>query len=335
MKRVVVRSAGEVGLVDEPLPEPGPGEARVRTRVVGICGSDLHALAGEHPFIDLPYFPGHEVCGVVDSLGPGVSEPAVGARVLLEPNLTCGACEYCRSGRYNLCEKLVVVGCQSPGGMAEAFVVPAGRLHQVPEAMSDAAGALVEPMSTATHAVRVAGGTAAKSVAVLGAGPIGLLTLLAAKASGAARVAVTETSSAKRALALRLGADAAFSPSEDVVRQVREELGGHADVVFDCVSAQSTLPAAVRMAERGGTVVVVGVPAADVTVPLAIVQDREVRLEGSAMYTRTDVERAIELVGAPTFPVASLVTRTFPLEEAAKAFAAAAGGTEVKVQLAA
>jgi L-iditol 2-dehydrogenase len=335
MKRVVVRSAGEVGYVDEPLPEPGPGEARVRTSVVGICGSDLHALAGEHPFIPLPYFPGHEACGVVDSLGPGVSAPAVGTRVLLEPNVTCGACEYCTSGRYNLCEKLVVVGCQSPGAMAEAFVVPASRLYLVPEGMSDAGAALVEPMSTATHAVRVAGGASGKRAAVLGAGTIGLLTLVAAKASGAARVVVTEPNEAKRELALRLGADAAFSPGAGVVEKVREELGGHADVVWDCVAAQASVPQAIAMAEKGGAVVVVGVPAADVAIPLAIVQDREVRLEGSAMYTRTDVDRAAELVGAPGFALSSLVTKTFPLDEAVEAFAAAASGAEVKVQLAA
>jgi L-iditol 2-dehydrogenase len=329
----VVRSAGDVGYVEEPLPEPGPGEARVRPLVVGICGSDLHALAGEHPFIPLPYFPGHEVCGVVDSLGPGVSWPAVGARALLEPNISCGACEYCLSGRYNLCEELVVVGCQSPGAMAEAFVVPADRLHSVPEQMSDAAAALVEPMATATHAVRVAGGVAAKRVAILGAGTIGLLTLLAAKASGAAKVAVVEPNAAKRELALGLGAEAVFSPGDDVAEKVRQELGGHVDVVFDCVSAPSTVPQAVRMAERGGAVVVVGVPAADVTVPLAIIQDREVRLEGSAMYTRPDVERAIELVGAATFPLCSIVTKTFPLSRAVEAFAAAAAGSEVKVQL--
>jgi L-iditol 2-dehydrogenase len=331
----VVRSAGTVGYVEEPLPEPGPGEARVRTRVVGICGSDLHALAGEHPFIHLPYYPGHEVSGVVDSLGSGVSGLVVGTRVFLEPNLVCGHCEYCRSGRYNLCEKLVVVGCQSPGAMAEAFVVPASRLHPVPERLSDAAAALVEPMSTAAHAIRVAGGVSAKRVAVLGAGSIGLLTLLAAKASGTAKLVVSEPNPAKRELASRFGARAALEPSSDVVERTRRELGGHADVVFDCVSVQSTVSQAIAMAEKGGTVIVVGVPLADVTVPLAVIQDKEIRLEGSAMYTRTDVERAIDFVATPGFPVASIVTKTFSLDEAAEAFAVAASGREVKVQLAA
>ncbi|SRR5579875_537821 len=334
MKQVVIRSAGEVGYEDAPLPEPGPGEVRIKPSVVGICGSDLHALAGEHPFIPLPCSPGHEVSGVISALGPGVTELELGSRVLLEPNIVCGECEYCRSGRYNLCENLVVVGCQGPGAMAEELVVPASRLHKVPEAMTDAAAALVEPMATAVHALRVARDVPGGRVVVLGAGSIGLLMLLAARAAGASRVVVSEPRPAKRERALRLGASAVFDPGDPaLVPKVRNELGGHADVVLDCVSVQASMSQAIAMAEKGGAVIVVGVPAADVNIPLAIVQDREIRLEGSAMYTRVDMQRAIELVGAPGFPLHELVTATLPFDKAPEAFDLAASGDQVKVQL--
>jgi L-iditol 2-dehydrogenase len=335
MRRVIVRSPGLVEVVEAEVPTPGPGEVRARSAVVGICGSDLHALAGQHPFIELPYAPGHEVVGVVDALGPGVTGPALGARVLLEPNLVCGRCPYCMSGRYNLCENLAVVGCQTAGGMADAFVAPAGRFHLVPEGMTDAQAALVEPMSTATHAVRMAGDLDGQRVAVLGGGSIGLLTLVAARKAGAATVALTEPRRAKREIALRLGADVVVDPtSGQAVEDLRRALAGRADVVFDCVSSQASITQAISLAEKGGTVIVVGVAAHDVTIPLSIVQDREIRLEGSAMYTGQDVRRAMELVGDPSFPVGELVTATLPLDEAARAFSLAAAGDQVKVHLA-
>jgi 2-desacetyl-2-hydroxyethyl bacteriochlorophyllide A dehydrogenase len=311
---------------------------RVRAEAVGICGSDLHALAGEHPFIDLPVVPGHEAAGIVDAVGSGVETFAPGDAVLLEPNLVDHDCLYCRSGRYNLCEHLRVVGCQTSGALADAFVAPAERFHRVPDGMSMAAAALVEPLSTATHAVRVAEGVAGRAVAVLGAGSIGLLTMLAARAGGAAAIAVTDPVAGKRALAAELGADLAVDPtSRNAVGEIRDGLPRRPDVVFDCVSTQSSIGQAIELALKGGTVVVEGVPRGPVSIPLHLVQDREVRLQGTAMYVRTDVEAAIGLIAAGQIPVDRLVTRSFPLAQAAEAFRAATEGIQgrpaIKIQL--
>lgn len=334
MRQAVIVSTGLVEVRESDLPEPGPGEVRVRTRAVGICGSDLHALAGAHPFISLPCVPGHEVVGVVDSVGPGVGELSPGARVILEPNLVCGECAYCRSGRYNICTRLRVVGCQTAGAMADAFVAPAARFQVAPPGLSDAGAALVEPLSTAVHAVRLAGDLAGRTVAVLGGGTIGLLTVIAARHAGASAVAVSEPRSSKRERAGRLGAAFTCDPlAGDPVASIRAALGGRADVTFDCVSSQASVAQAVGLAENGGTVMVVGVAERDVTVPLPIIQDREVRLAGSAMYVREDVLRAISLVADGTVDVSELVTASLLLEEAAAAFRLAAGGDEVKVQL--
>jgi 2-desacetyl-2-hydroxyethyl bacteriochlorophyllide A dehydrogenase len=305
---------------------------------VGICGSDLHALAGEHPFIDLPVVPGHEAAGIVDAVGAGVETLSPGDAVLLEPNLVDRDCLYCRTGRYNLCEHLQVVGCQTSGALADAFVAPAERFHRVPEGMSMAAAALVEPLSTATHAVRVAEGVTGRTVAVLGAGSIGLLTMIAARAGGAAGIAVTDPVAGKRALALDLGADLAVDPtSHDAVAEIRRHLPWRPDVIFDCVSTQSSIDQAIELALKGGTVVVEGVPRGPMSIPLHLVQDRELRLQGTAMYVRTDVEAAIGLIAGGQIPVDRVVTRSFPLSEAAAAFRAAAEGIDgqpaVKVQL--
>jgi 2-desacetyl-2-hydroxyethyl bacteriochlorophyllide A dehydrogenase len=203
--------------------------------------------------------------------------------------------------------------------------------------MSMPEAAMIEPLSTATHAVRVAEGVRGRTVAVLGAGSIGLLTMLTARASGAAAVAVTDPVDAKRSLALELGADIAVDPTTaEAVAEIRRELPWRPDVVFDCVSSQSSIEQAIALALKGGTVVVEGVPRGFVSIPLHLVQDRELHLQGTAMYVREDVERSIELVSSGAVPAQRLITGSFPLEQAEQAFRAAAEGVggqpAVKIQ---
>lgn len=315
-------------------PEPGPGEYRVRSIAVGICGSDLHAFDGRHPFISLPVVPGHEVAGIVDAAGPGAGGFLTGDRVLLEPNLVCGRCFYCTSGRYNLCEKLEVVGCQTAGALAETFVAPAGRLHHIPEGMSWTAAALVEPLATATHAARLAGNLNGAAVAVLGSGSIGLLTMLSVRAAGANSIVMTDPVEARRRGSLELGATAAVDPADPAAAEaIRSALPHRPDVVFDCVASESTLNHAIGLAEKGGTVIVIGVPSGPAQVPLPIIQDREIRIQGSAMYVREDVLRAIQLVSDGVVDADKIVTARYPLERAAEAFAAARSASNIKVHV--
>jgi 2-desacetyl-2-hydroxyethyl bacteriochlorophyllide A dehydrogenase len=337
MRQVLLASPGRIEVRDAPKPEPGEGDVLVRTEQVGICGSDLHAYHGKHPFIALPVVPGHEAVGVVEAAGAGVTDLKRGDRVILEPNIICGECEHCRSGRYNLCEKLTVVGCVGPldGAMADFFVAPAARFVVADPRLDATQATMVEPLATGTHAVRVSGGVEGKRVAVLGAGSIGLLTMQAAKAAGAVVIASTDLSPAKRDKAIALGADGVFDPRDpDLIDTVRARLGGQADVVFDCVAIQPTMDQAIALALKGGTVVVVGVPEADVRVPLALIQDREIRIQGSAMYTREDVVEAMRLIAEGEVDASSLVTRTLPLDQAAEGFAVADAGSEIKVHLA-
>jgi 2-desacetyl-2-hydroxyethyl bacteriochlorophyllide A dehydrogenase len=322
------------------VPAPGPGEALIRTLAVGVCGSDLHAAHGRHPFVPLPYRPGHEVVGIVESVGALASGPGPaarawtpGERVIVEPDLPCWTCKMCTSGRENLCENLRFFGCGYPqGGMADYFTLAANRLHAVPDALDDHSAALIEPLSTPVHAVRLAGDVTGRSVAVLGAGTIGLFTLAVLRAHGVAKVVVTDPNPGKRARASALGADAVVDArSEDVAGQVRGLLGGSADIVFDCVAIQSSLDQAIAMADKGGTVVVVGVPAAAVTVPLPIIQDHQIRIQGSATYLPEDYVESAALLQAGTIRKADFVTATRPLEAVAEAFELASSGQHVKV----
>ena len=239
----------------------------------------------------------------------------------------------CTSGRQNLCENLKFFGCgYAQGGMADYFTLAANRLRPVPDTLDDHTAALIEPLSTPVHAVRLAGDVAGRSVAVLGAGTIGLFTLAVLRAHGARKVVITDPNLAKRERAIALGADAAVDArTPDVAGQVRDVLGGSADIVFDCVAIQSSIDQAITMADKGGTVVVVGVPAREVTIPLPIVQDHQIRIQGSATYLPEDYAESAALLGRGAVRKADFVTATRPLAQVAEAFELAASGHHVKV----
>jgi 2-desacetyl-2-hydroxyethyl bacteriochlorophyllide A dehydrogenase len=332
MRRVVVYP-GRIAVEPADVPVPGPDEVLVRTHLAGVCGSDLHAAHGRHPFVALPYRPGHEVVGVIEAAGSQAASRTAGERVIVTPYLPCWTCKMCRSGRENLCENLGFFGCGYPqGGMADHFTLPADRLYPVPDDLDDPAAALVEPLSTPVHAVRLAGDVAGRSVAVLGAGTIGLFTLAVLRARGAGPVVCTDPNPGKRERAAGLGATATIDArSPDVVGQVRRVLGGSADVVFDCVAVQSSLDQAIAIADKGGTVVVVGVPAAAVTVPLPIVQDHQIRIQGSATYLPEDYRDSVDLLRRGAVKTADFVTATRSLGQVAEAFALASSGDHVKV----
>ncbi len=328
MRRVVVTGGG-VEITTAPTPQPGPGEVLVRTVVAGVCGSDTHALHGRHPFVTLPYAPGHEVCGVV----AGGSALPVGSRVTVEPDLPCWECKQCRAGRQNICENLRFFGCaHDQGGMADWFTIDARRLHVVPDDLDWPTAALIEPLSTPVHAIRLAGDVRDRTVAILGAGTIGLLLLRVARARGARRIVMTARSAANRERAVAFGADAAVdATAADAVEQVRAALGESADVVFDCVTNASTMRQAVGLAAKGGTIVVVGVPAGEVSVPLHLVQDSQIRIQGSATYLPEDYADAMALLREGVVTAADFITAVHPLEDTGAAFRDADGGAHIKV----
>lgn len=332
IRRIVVNSFEDIVVEHIPAPEPQTGEVLVRSTVVGICGSDMHAAHGRHPFMSLPFRPGHEVVGVVEGVGTGADYQLVGKRVVIEPNLACGVCTQCLAGRYNICAKLDVFGCQTPGGMTDLFTIAEDRVIELPDDLDDTWAALIEPLSTPVHAVRRAGDLGGKKVVVFGAGPIGLFVAIAALDAGAAMVVVADLLASKRSRAERLGASGSFdSTAPDAAQQAEAILGGKADVVFDCVSRESTVQLAVDILDKGALLMTVGVPAGPTRIPLDLVQDRELTIMGNLMYVREDVMHAIEILRRKSFPIEELVTGTFDLSDAAGAFHASEDPEQVKV----
>ena len=332
-RRVIVSSTDIVEVITEAIPPLRPGEALVEMRVSGVCGSDKAGVHGEHVFMKPPYYPGHEVVGVVVEVADDVDNVEVGDRVTIEPTLVCGHCKPCLHKMENLCENLQFFGCgYREGGMADVFSAPAARLHKVPAHFSDHQAALIEPLATPVHAVRLAGDLRGKTVAIQGAGTIGLLALTAARRAGAAKIVSTDMLAAKRQLALDLGADAVVdAAAENLAAVVRGELGESADVVFDCVAYEATLAEAIKMAVKGGTVVVLGGPRKFASVNLPVIQEFQIRIQGAATYRWEDFDDAIEIIGSDGFDADRFITATFPLPEAAGAFAAISSGSEVKI----
>lgn len=328
IRRAVLSPGEGVRIERVDRPRPGPGEALVRSVLVGICGTDSHALELEHGFLHRPYVPGHEAVGVVVEVGEGVDGALVGARVLLKPNVVCGVCVNCRAGRSNACEALTWVGCDMsgarPGAMADLFVAPAANLYELPPDLPDADGVLIECLATPVHAVRIVGSLDGARVCVLGAGTIGLLAVVAARRAGARRIVVTDIVAEKLDRAGRAGADGVVdATAPDAVDAIARLLGGRADVALDCVANTSTIAQAVAVVRPAGTVAVLGVPAGDTVVPLHLVQDREIRLQGCAAYAEVDVVAARDAAVQGAIPTDCLVSRTFALEDAAEAVAEA------------
>jgi 2-desacetyl-2-hydroxyethyl bacteriochlorophyllide A dehydrogenase len=330
---VIISAPDVVEIREEALPDLGADEALVSLLVAGVCGSDLHGMHGSHPIMSPPYYPGHEVVGTVVRVGANVSLVDVGQRVTPEPTLPCNHCKMCATGRSNICENLEFFGCGfREGGMADLFTVDARRLHIVPGTFDLRQASLIEPLATPVHAVRLAGELEGKAVAIIGAGTIGLLVLAAARARGARRIVITDVLEWKREAAVHRGADAAVDAADpNVAVTVRAALGETADVVFDCVANQTTIDAAVEMVQRGGTIVVIGIPSKPVQFRLFALQERQIRLQGAATYLSEDYAEAIEILASGTIDASTMITSTYPLERAAEAFAAAADGSQVKV----
>ena len=334
-RRVVVNSLEDVVIESVPEVAPNAGEVRIRSTVVGICGSDLHAACGRHPFIELPYRPGHEVVGIVDAAGDGVDDSWLGARVVVEPNLACGQCPQCLAGRYNICRDLLVLGCQTPGGLADSFTVAVDRVIALNPEFDDDHAILVEPLATPIHAVRRAaeavGDLRGRPVVVIGAGPIGLFVLLAAREAGAS-VVVADLLASKRERAERLGAAGTFDPTApDAVDAALALVGGPAAVVIDCVANQSSVAQAIELVDKGGAIMIVGVAAGATPVRLDLVQDRELALIGNLMYVREDFTAAIDLLTSGTVPIDEIISARYSFEDSAEAFTASADPENVKV----
>ena len=311
---------------EDHVPPPGPGEVQVRVEAGGVCGSDLHYFLdghiGDTPAL-YPQVLGHEPAGVVTAAGAGVSGWQAGDRVALEPPVYCYHCEWCMSGRHNLCESVRFFSSPGePGFFRRHANVPAENLLALPPGLGFDEGSLFEPISIILHSFRFGQPRMGETAAVLGAGPIGLSTVACLRLAGLKRIYSVEPVAARRAMALRLGADAAIDPREaDPVREILRETGGRGvDVAFDCATQDDTVNQALYMTAPGGRVVVTGVPqSARVELDFHHLRRKELGFAGVRRANHTGAA-AVQLLREHPEAFAPMITHRMPLGEVQRAF---------------
>ena len=301
---------------DLPVPTIGPGEVLIRVAVAGICGSDLHAFEGRHPFRRAPMVLGHEVSGDVVAVGLDVAGVASGDRVTVEPLRTCGSCRYCREGTYNLCTARISAGTGGwLGTFAEYFSAPAAQVHLLPRGLDHEVGVLAEPLAVGTHAVRLARVGPGEKVLVVGTGPIGLLAGVASQARGAALVACTDVNPARLAHAARLGMRIHDASSERLEDELRALAPDGFDVVLLSVTSARAFDQALRLARRAGRVMVIPIFTGPIAFDVSVAQLNELEVKGSMIYTREDFAAALAILAARSRELGAVVTHSVRLEE--------------------
>jgi 2-desacetyl-2-hydroxyethyl bacteriochlorophyllide A dehydrogenase len=331
MQAVVFRGAGEWRLEDVPRPQIGAGDdVLLRVNRASICGTDIHILAVPpgHPATPGSIL-GHEYVATVTEIGDGVRNVEAGDRVVIDPNITCGLCEYCRLGLANLCENMTTLGIFRHGGLAEFNLAPAKALHKISKDVAPERATLAEPLSCVLHAFEKSALVPGESVAILGAGPIGLLFLMMFKAAGAGKVFVIEPTEFRRRMAERLGADAAFDPtSEDFAAEVKAITRIGVDVAVD--AAGKLLAESLELVRRGGRVILFGVNQhAEARLNQYAITRYEVSIFGSFIQ-RTAFPKVVRVLEAGLLPVENLITHRLGLSEIGEAFEAMRTGEAIK-----
>lgn len=300
----------------EPSP-PAPGEALVRVRRIGVCGTDLHAYGGRQPFFTYPRILGHELGVEVLAAGSEVTTVRPGDQCAVEPYLNCGGCIACRRGKPNCCRTLQVLGVHSDGGHRERIVVPAHKLHPSARLTLDQL-ALVETLGIGAHAVSRAAVEAGETVAVLGAGPIGLAVMQFAREAGARVIAVDVSPSRLDFVRARLGVDAVVNATtEEVGKRLADLTGGDLPTaVFDATGSVHSMNAAFAYPAPGGRLVLVGITRENVSFSDPELHRRELTVLASRNALPGDFPRIIGLIEAGRIDTTPWITHRAALKDA-------------------
>ena len=321
MKCAIMTDLMKVELTRRPIPVPKDDEVLVKVEYVGVCGSDLHYY--EHGrignyIVKPPFVLGHEAGGTVVSVGAGVKHLKVGDKVALEPGKTCGKCEFCRKGKYNLCPDVVFFATPPVDGVFQEYVAhEAGLCFKLPDNMTTLEGALIEPLSVGFHAANEAGAKIGQTAVVTGSGCIGLCIMMALKAMGVSRVFVCDIMDKRLERAKELGADVVINSSKvDPVQEVlRLTEGRGVDLVLDASGVGKCVEQGISMVIKGGTIVLVGYSASGVmTLPTSLATDKEITMKTVFRY-RHIYPMAIDAVSTGRVNLKALPSHFFDLDD--------------------
>jgi len=314
MKTIICEQPDHFVLTEKEAPEPAAGEALVRIRRIGICGTDLHAYKGNQPFFEYPRILGHELAGVIERVGDDALGLKEGDQVAVIPYMACGHCIACRSGKTNCCTGMQVLGVHRDGGMRELIAVPATHLIRTDGLTLDQT-AVLEPLAIGAHAVRRADPRPGDSVLVIGAGPIGLGVMAFAKSRGARVIAMDINEERLRFCRSWAGADETVNALEDAAEKLEELTGGEfPSIVFDATGNKRSMEAAIGYTAHGGKLVYVGLVRADITFSDPEFHKRELTLMGSRNATPEDFDTVLSALRGGLIDVGRYITHRSPFE---------------------
>ena len=332
MEALVIHAPGDLRVEDVPTPATGAGQLRVRVRCGGICGSDLHYFQhGGFGTVRIkePMVLGHEVAGVVEEVGPGVTAYQPGDRVAVSPSRPCGLCRFCQQGLHNHCLDMRYYGSamRTPhvqGAFRQQIVVDLPQAHRLADDVSDAEGAMAEPLSVALHAVRRAGPLLGQRVLVTGCGPIGALLVVAARRAGATHIVVTDMAAAPLRTAAKVGADETINVAEspDGLSRFTADKGQF-DALLEASGNERALRGAFDALRPRGIVVQVGLGGGDMSLPVNTLVAKEFDLRGAFRF-HEEFAVAVELLNKGLVDVKPLISATLSYRDSARAFALAA-----------
>ncbi|MFP5233015.1 MAG: zinc-binding alcohol dehydrogenase family protein [Acidobacteriota bacterium] len=331
MKAIILAGPGRAQLAEMPKPSAAPGEALLKVRRVGLCGSDLNSFRGRNPMISFPRVPGHEIAATVEAIHGEHPRLRVGMNVTLSPYTSCGRCASCRRGRQNACEYNQTLGVQRDGALTEYIAVPLERLFPAWRDELDPGSrelnleelCLVEPLTVGAHAVARGRVAAGETVAVVGCGGVGLGAIAAAAFRGAVTVAV-DVDDDKLAIARKAGAAHAVHSGREALSQVLRDLtGGQGpDVIIEAVGMPETFRAAVEEVAYTGRVVYIGYAKEPVSYETRLFVQKELDVLGTRNAQPEDFLQVIAMLETGRFPVREVISRTVRLQEAPEIFAA-------------
>ena len=325
MKVAVMLGTGKMGFEERDIPKAKDDEVLVKLEYVGICGSDLHyyetGAIGDY-VVEPPFVLGHEPGGTVVEVGKNVKHLKVGDRVALEPGKTCGHCEFCKTGRYNLCPDVVFFATPPVDGVFQEYVAHEADLcYKLPDNVSTLEGALIEPLAVGFHAAIQGDAHLGQRAVVMGAGCIGLVSMMALKARGVSEVYVVDIMEKRLQKALELGATGVINGAEeDVLERVKELTDGAGmDLVIETAGTEITTRQAIHMAKKGSNIVLVGYSkSGEMTLPMSLVLDKELTFKTVFRY-RHIYPMAIDAVAAGKVNLKGIVTDVFGLDKVQKA----------------
>lgn len=328
MKTAVMTKLKYCEIQERPIPEPGDGEVLVKIENVGVCGSDLHyyesGRIGDF-VVEYPFVLGHEAGGTVVEVGKNVKKIKVGDRVALEPGKTCGKCEFCKTGRYNLCPDVIFFATPPVDGVFQEYVAhEEGLCFKIPDNMSTEEAALIEPLAVGMHAAMQGDAHLGQTAVVTGSGAIGLMSLLSLKARGVSKVIVVDVMDKRLEQAKKLGADYTINGmKEDTVARIAEITEGAGfDLGIETAGSQITASQLIKSAKKGATIVLVGYSASgEMTLPIGTALDKELTFKTVFRY-RNIYPLAIDAVASGKIDVKGVVTDYFKLDDIQEALTA-------------